>query len=51
MTQKNNSFRRNILKAGLGVVAIAGISAFGLVSTASADKYPSKAIELVIHAQ
>ena len=31
MIEKNNSFRRNIVKAGLGVVAIAGVSAFGLV--------------------
>ena len=51
MTQKNNSFRRNIVKAGLGVVAMAGISTFGIVSVASADKYPSKSIELVIHAK
>jgi hypothetical protein len=42
MTQKNNSFRRNIVKAGLGVVAIAGISTFGLVSSASADKVPKQ---------
>ena len=43
-----NSFRRNIIKASLGVAAIAGISTFGLVSVASADKYPNKPIELVI---
>ena len=46
-----NSFRRNIVKASLGVAAIAGISTFGLVSIASADKYPNKPIELVIHAK
>ena len=50
MTQLGNSFRRSIVKAGLGVVAIAGISTVGLVSIASADKYPNKPIELVIHA-
>ena len=47
MTQLGNSFRRSIVKAGLGVVAIAGISTVGLVSIASADKYPNKPIELV----
>ena len=51
MTQLGNSFRRSIVKAGLGVVAIAGISTVGLVSIASADKYPNKPIELVIHAK
>ena len=48
MTQLKNSFRRSIVKASLGFVAIAGISTVGLVSVASADKYPSKPIELVI---
>ena len=51
MTQLKNSFRRSIVKASLGVVAIAGISTIGFVSVASADKYPSKPIELVIHAK
>ena len=51
MTQLKNSFRRSIVKASLGVVAIAGISTVGLVSIASADKYPNKPIELVIHAK
>ena len=51
MTQLKNSFRGSIVKASLGVVAIAGISTIGLVSIASADKYPSKPIELVIHAK
>src|SRR6056300_903995 len=46
-----NTFRRNVLKTGLAVVAISGISSLGLISTASADKYPSKPIELVIHAK
>ena len=51
MTKIKTSFRRNIIKASLSVAAIAGISAFGLVSVASADKYPSKPIQLVIHAK
>ena len=46
-----NSLRRNIMKAGLGAFAVAGLTTIGLVSTASADKYPNKPIELVIHAK
>ena len=48
MTQLKNSFRRSIVKASLGVIAIAGISSVGLVSIANADKYPNKPIEWVI---
>ena len=51
MTEFKNYLRRNIVKAGFGAVAIAGISTFSLVSTAIADKYPNKPIELVIHAK
>ena len=51
MIKRKTSFRRKFIKTGLGVAAIAGISAFGLVSVASADKYPSKPIQLVIHAK
>jgi tripartite-type tricarboxylate transporter receptor subunit TctC len=51
MKEFKNYLRRNIVKTGLGAVAIAGISAFSLVSTAIADKYPNKPIELVIHAK
>ena len=51
MTQIKTSFRRNFVKAGLSFAAIASIGSFGLVSVANADKYPSKPIELVIHAK
>ena len=51
MKEFKNYLRRNIVKTGLGAVAIAGISTFSLVSTAIADKYPNKPIELVIHAK
>ena len=51
MTEFKNYLRRNIVKAGFSAVAIAGISTFSLVSTAIADKYPNKPIELVIHAK
>ena len=51
MSEFKNYLRRNIVKAGFGAVAIAGISTFSLVSTAIADKYPNKPIELVIHAK
>ena len=51
MIQGKNSFRRQMIKIGLKGIAIAGISTFGLVSIASADKYPSKPIQLVIHAK
>jgi len=51
MTEFKNYLRRNIVKAGFGAIAIAGISTFSLVSTAIADKYPNKPIELVIHAK
>ena len=51
MTEFKKYLRRNIVKSSLGAVAILGISTFSLVSTAIADKYPSKPIELVIHAK
>jgi tripartite-type tricarboxylate transporter receptor subunit TctC len=51
MKEFKNYLRRNIVKTGLGAFAIAGISTFSLVSTAIADKYPNKPIELVIHAK
>ena len=51
MTKIKTSLRRNIVKAGLSIATIAGLSTFGLVSIANADKYPSKPIELVIHAK
>ena len=51
MTEFKNSLRRNIMKASLGAFAVAGLTTIGLVSTASADKYPNKPIELVIHAK
>ena len=51
MTEFKNYLRRNIVKAGFGAIAIAGISTFSIVSTAIADKYPNKPIELVIHAK
>lgn len=51
MKEFKNYLKRNIVKTGLGAVAIAGISTFSLVSTAIADKYPNKPIELVIHAK
>jgi len=51
MTKIKTSLRRNIVKAGLSIATVAGLSTFGLVSIANADKYPSKPIELVIHAK
>ena len=51
MIQERNSFRRQMIKTGLKAIAIAGISTLGIVSIASADKYPSKPIQLVIHAK
>jgi tripartite-type tricarboxylate transporter receptor subunit TctC len=51
MTEFKKYLRRNIVKSSLGAVAILGISTFSLVSTAIADKYPNKPIELVIHAK
>jgi|TARA_B110000503_G_scaffold19982_1_gene29931 putative tricarboxylic transport membrane protein len=47
----NNSFRRKVIKTSLSIIALTGLGAFGLISSASADKYPSKPIELVIHAK
>ena len=37
MKKLKDSFRRSIVKASLGFVAIAGISTVGLVSIASAE--------------
>ena len=38
MTKIKTSLRRNIVKAGLSIATIAGLSTFGLVSIANADK-------------
>ena len=51
MIKGNNSFRRKVIKTSLSIIALTGLGAFGLISSASADKYPSKPIELVIHAK
>ena len=51
MIKGNNSFRRKVIKTSLSLITLTGLGAFGLVSSANADKYPSKPIELVIHAK
>ena len=51
MIKGNNSFRRKVIKTGLSLITLTGLGAFGLISSANADKYPSKPIELVIHAK
>jgi len=47
----NNSFRRKVIKTSLSLITLTGLGTFGLISSANADKYPSKPIELVIHAK
>ena len=51
MIKGNNSFRRKVIKTSLSLITLTGLGAFGLVSSANADKYPNKPIELVIHAK
>ena len=51
MIKGNNSFRRKVIKTSLSLITLTGLGAFGLISSANADKYPSKPIELVIHAK
>ena len=51
MIKGNNSFRGKVIKTSLSLITLTGLGAFGLVSSANADKYPSKPIELVIHAK
>lgn len=51
MIKGNNSFRRKVIKTGLSLITLTGLGAFGLISSANADKYPNKPIELVIHAK
>ena len=51
MLEKNNLSIRKFIKTGVSLVALAGLTTFGFVSLASADKYPSKPIQLVIHAK
>ena len=51
MLEKNNLSIRKFIKTGVSLVALAGLTTFGFVSLANADKYPSKPIQLVIHAK
>ena len=51
MIKGNNSFRRKVIKTSLSLITLTGLGMFGLISSANADKYPSKPIELVIHAK
>ena len=51
MIKGNNSFRRKVIKTSLSLITLTGLGTFGLISSANADKYPSKPIELVIHAK
>ncbi|MDA7693027.1 tripartite tricarboxylate transporter substrate binding protein [Alphaproteobacteria bacterium] len=51
MIKGNNSFRRKVIKTGLSLITLTGLGTFGLISSANADKYPNKPIELVIHAK
>ena len=51
MSEQNNLSIRKFIKTGVSLVALAGLTTFGFVSLASADKYPSKPIQLVIHAK
>lgn len=51
MIKGNNSFRRKVIKTSLSLITLTGLGAFGLISSANADKYPNKPIELVIHAK
>ena len=51
MLEKNNLFIRKFIKTGVSLVALASLTTIGFVSFANADKYPSKPIQLVIHAK
>ena len=51
MLEKNNLSIRKFIKTGVSLVALAGLTTLGFVSLANADKYPSKPIQLVIHAK
>ncbi|MDC0530710.1 tripartite tricarboxylate transporter substrate binding protein [Alphaproteobacteria bacterium] len=51
MSEQNNGSLRKFIKTGVSLFALAGLTTFGFVSMANADKYPSKPIQLVIHAK
>ena len=51
MLEKNNLSIRKFIKTGVSLVALASLTTIGFVSFANADKYPSKPIQLVIHAK
>lgn len=51
MSNTHNLSLRKFIKTGVSAIALAGLSTFGLISIANADKYPNKPIQLVIHAK
>ena len=46
MSNTHNLSLRKFIKTGVSAIALAGLSTFGLVSIANADKYPNKPIQL-----